>query len=111
LRRYGTLRRLRRRRRVTVNEKLVKVDGYKKWLFAAIEIKSKLLLGLNVFSCHGSDPMAAFLYRLTENYDNSETEFFGSAGGYRTARPRYDLAGHLNYKAQNHIENWFQTVT
>jgi hypothetical protein len=45
--------------------------------------------------------MAAFLYRLTENYDNSETEFFGSAGGYRTARPRYDLAGHLNYKGQN----------
>ena len=53
----------------------------------------------------------AFLHRLTEKHDVSETEFLVDAGGYLTALARHELSGQLNYTHRNHIEKWFQTVT
>jgi hypothetical protein len=45
-----------RRRRVAVDEKQIEADGEKKSLYAAIDIGSKLLLDVGVFSCCGTDP-------------------------------------------------------
>ena len=45
--------------RVDVDDKQIEVDGEKKWLYAAIDTDSKLLLEVNVFSRRGIGPMAS----------------------------------------------------
>jgi len=97
--------------RVTVDKKQVKVDGEKKWLYAAIDTDAKLLLKVDVFSRRGTDPAAAFLHRLTEKHDIADTEFLVDDAGYLTALARHELSGQLNYTERNHIEEWFQIVT
>ncbi len=47
---------LRRPRRVAVDGKLIDVDGEKKWLYAAINTESKLLLKINIYSRRETDP-------------------------------------------------------
>ena len=96
--------------RVAVDEKQIKIDGDKKWLYAAIDTDSKLLLEVDVFSRRGPDPAATFLHRLTEKHDVADAEFLVDAGGYLTALARRELSGQLNYSERNHIEKWFQTV-
>jgi len=97
--------------RVAVDEKQIEVDGEKKWLYAAIDIESRLLLEVDVYSRRGRDPAAAFLHRLSEKHDVAETEFLVDGAGYLTALARRELSGHLNYTERNRIEKWFQTVT
>jgi len=97
--------------RVAVDEEQIEVDVEYKWLFAAIDTGSKLLLEIDVFSRRGTDPAAAFLHRLTEKHDLAETEFLVYAGDYLTALARHELSGRLNYRTRNNIEKWFQTVT
>jgi transposase-like protein len=96
-----------RRRQVAVDEKQIEVDGDKKWLYAAVDVDSKLLLEVDVFSRRGTDPAAAFLHRLTEKHDVADREFLVDAGGYLTALSRHDLSGRLDYRIRNHIEKWF----
>ncbi len=115
---------------VAVDEKQIEVDGEKKWLYAAIDTESTLLLEIDIYSrpqnalrsgvrtrrCasrqrRGTDPAAAFLHRLTEKHDIDETEFLVDAGGYLTALARHELSGQLNYSDRNHVEKWFQTVS
>jgi putative transposase len=84
--------------RVAVDEKQITVDGEKKWLYAAIDIESRLLLEIDVFSRRRTDPTAAFLHRLTEKHDVAETEFLVDAVGYLTALARRELSGQLDYR-------------
>ncbi|MFB9811557.1 IS6 family transposase [Haloarcula sebkhae] len=97
--------------RVAVDEKQITVDGEKKWLYAAVDTDSKLLLEVDVFSRRGTDPAAASLHRLTQKHDVAETEFLVDAGGYLTALARRELSGRLDYRTRNHIEKWFLTMT
>jgi len=97
--------------RVAVDEKQIKIDGETKWLYAAVDVESKLLLEVDVFSRRGTDPAAAFLHRLTQKHDVADPVFLVDAGGYLTALPRHDLSGRLDYRLRNPIEKWFQTVT
>ena len=97
--------------RVAVDEKQITVAGETKWLYAAIDTDSKLLLEVNVFSRRGIGPASAFLHRLTQKHDVSDAEFLTDAGGYLTASARLDLHGGLNYTERNLIEKCFQTVT
>ena len=97
--------------RVAVDEKQIEVDGEPKWLYAAIDTESKLLLEIDVFGRRGTDPAAAFLHRLTEKHDVSDAEFLVDGGGYLTALARQELSGQLDYRERNHIEKWFQTVS
>jgi transposase-like protein len=96
--------------RVAVDKKQIEVDGEQKWLYAAIDTESKLLLEIDVYSRRGTDPTAAFLHRLTEKHDVTDAEFLVNTGGYLTALFRHDLSGQLDYEERNHIEKWFQTV-
>ncbi|QLH79816.1 IS6 family transposase [Halosimplex rubrum] len=95
--------------RVAVDEKQIEVDD-EKWLYAAIDTDSKLLLEVDAYSRRGTGPEAAFLHRLTEKHNVSETEFLVEAGGYLAPLARHELSGHLDYSDRNHIEKWFQTV-
>jgi transposase-like protein len=45
--------------RVVVDEKQIGVDGEKKWLSAAIDNNSKLLLEVDLYNRRGTDPAAA----------------------------------------------------
>jgi len=87
------------------------VDGEMKWLYAAVDTESKLLLEIDVHSRRGIVPAGAFLHHLTEKHDVSDTEFLVDGGGYLTAIFRHELNGQLNYTERNHIEKWFQTVS
>jgi putative transposase len=97
--------------RVAVDEKQITVDGETKWLYAAIDTDSKLLLEVDVYSRRGTDPAAAFLHRLTTKHEVNDTEFLVDGAGYLTALARRFLSGQLNYSTRNHIEKWFQTVS
>lgn len=52
------------------------VDRDKKWLYAAIDTESKLLLEVDVFSGCGTDPVTAFLYSLIEETPSSTPSFW-----------------------------------
>jgi transposase-like protein len=86
------------------------VDGEKKWLYAAIDVESKLLLEVDVTSRRETDPAAAFLESLAEPHDLDDTEFLVDGMGYLSALARHCLSGQFDYNDRNHIERWFQTV-
>ena len=96
--------------RVAVDETAVKINGEWSWLYATINIDSKLLLGVDLFERHGTDPATEFPRQLTEKYDLSNTEFLVDGYGYLTALFRLDLSGHLDYVDRNLIEKWFHTL-
>ena len=96
--------------RVAIGEKQITVDGERKWLYAAVDTDSKLLLDIEVFSRRGTDPASAFLHRLTAKHEVVDTEFLVDAGRYLTALARRELSGQLNYSKRNLVEKLFQTV-
>ncbi len=96
--------------RVAVDETAVKINGEWSWLYAAIDIESKLILDVALFGRHGTDPAAAFLQKLHEKHDLSEAEFLADQFGYRTALSRVGLSGRVNYTDRNLIEKWFHTL-
>ena len=46
-------------KRVAVDETAVKINGEWSWLYAAIDLDTKLILGVDLFGTHGTDPAAA----------------------------------------------------
>jgi transposase-like protein len=62
--------------RVAVDEKRIEIDGEEKWLYAAIDTESKLLLEIDVYSRRGIGPAAAFLHRLTGKHDCRTPSFW-----------------------------------
>jgi putative transposase len=96
--------------RVAVDETAVKINGEWSWVYAAIDIETKLLLDVALFGQRGTDPAAAFLHRLTEKHDLSDATFLVDGFGYLTALSRIGLSGHLDYTDRNHIEKWFHTL-
>jgi putative transposase len=96
--------------RVAVDETAVTIGTDQHWLYAAIDIETKLLLGVRISERRGTDPAAAFLGQLAEKHDFSETTFLVDGMGYLTALARCDLRGHLDYVDRNLIEKWFQTL-
>jgi putative transposase len=96
--------------RVAVDETAIKINGEWSWLYAAIDIETKLILDVQLFGRHGTDPAAAFLDGLCEKHDLSETVFLVDGYGYQTALARLGLSGRLDYVDRNLIEKWFQTL-
>ncbi|QRV17817.1 IS6 family transposase (plasmid) [Haloterrigena salifodinae] len=96
--------------RVAVDETAVKINGDRSWMYAAIDLDTKLILDVELFGRRGTDPAAAFLHGLTEKHDLSDAEFLVDGYGYLTALSRLGLSGHLDYVDRNHIEKWFHTL-
>ncbi len=95
--------------RIAVDETAVKINGKWSWLYAAIDLDTKLILDAQLFGHHGTDPAAAFLYGLREKHDLSEAVFLVDQFGYRTALDRLGLNGRVDYTDRNLIEKWFHT--
>ena len=96
--------------RVAVDETAVKINGELSCLYAAIDLDSKLLLGVDLFERRGTDPATEFLRQLTEKHDLSDTEFLVDGYGYLTALFRLGLSGHLDYVDRNPIEKWIHIL-
>ena len=96
--------------RVAVDETAIKINGELSWLYAAIGIETKLILDVQLFGRHGTDPAAAFLAGLREKHDLSDATFLVEQFGYRTALYRLDLNGLVDYTDRNLIEKWFHTL-
>lgn len=96
--------------RVAVDETAIKINGEWSWLYAAIDIDTKLILDVQLFGRHGTDPAAAFLHRLREKHDLSDATFLVDQFGYRTALARLGLNGRVDYTDRNRIEKWFHTL-
>ena len=96
--------------RVAVDETAVKINGELSWLYAAIDLDTKLILDVQLFGHHGTDPAAAFLHGLREKHDLSEAVFLVDQFGYRTALARLGLTGQVDYTDRNLIEKWFHTL-
>ena len=96
--------------RVAVDETAVKINGHWSWVYAPTNLDSRLIFDVAVFGRRGTDPAAAFLYRITEKHDLSETVFLVDGYGYPTALSRVGLSGQLDYVDRNPIEKWFHTL-
>jgi putative transposase len=81
--------------RVAVDEKFIEVDDDKMWLYGAIDIKSKLLLEVDLFSRRGTDPAAAFLYHLIEKW-------------FQTMTIRNDRFHSFCQGSQSYIKRWLR---
>nr|WP_303299599.1 IS6 family transposase [Haloferax alexandrinus] len=97
-------------KRVAVDETAVKVNDEWSWLYSAIISETKLILDVELFGRHGTDPGAAFLHRLSEKHDLSDAVFLVDGYGYQTAISRLGLSGWLDYVERNLIEKWFHTL-
>ena len=91
--------------RVAVDETAITIGTDRHWVSAAIDLETKLLLGVSVSRRRGTDPAAEFLGQLAEKHDVSEPTFLVDGMGYPTALARCDLRGHLDYAMRNLIEN------
>jgi transposase-like protein len=58
------------------------------WLYAAIDVETKLLPGAVISERRRTDPAAEFLGQLAENHDVSETRILVDWMGYLTALAR-----------------------
>jgi len=97
--------------RVAVAETAVEINGEWSWLYAAIDVDTKRLLDVESFSRRGTNPAAAFLHRLGEKHDRSETASLVDGFGYRTAISRSGSNGRVDYVDRNTIGQWFRTLT
>jgi len=79
-------------------------------LYATIDLDTKLILDVELFGRHGTDPAAAFLHRLREKHDLFHAVFLINQCSYRTAIARLGLNGRVNYADRNLIEKWFHTL-
>lgn len=62
-------------KRVAVDETVIKINGEWSWLYAAIDLETRLILDVQLFGRHGTDPAAAFLHGLLKN-TTSRTQCF-----------------------------------
>ena len=97
-------------KRVAVDETAVKINGEWSRLYAAIDLDTKLILGVDLFGRHGTDSAAAFLHGLSEKHDLSEAVFLVDGFVYQTALAQLGLSGRRDYTDRNLIEKWFQTL-
>ena len=98
--------------RIAVDEKQIQLEeGEKAWLYAAIDIDSKVVLHARLSQRRGTEPAMTFLRELKEKHRVADAEFFVDGMGYLTALAETDLTGDLNYSERNLVEKLFQTYT
>ena len=98
--------------RIAVDEKQIQLEEERKvWLYAAIDVDSKLVLHARLSQNRGTDPATTFLRELKEEHRVSDAEFLVDGMGYLTALAKTDLLGDLNYSERNIVEKLFQTYT
>jgi len=67
-----------------------------------------LILGVDLFGRHGTDPAAAFLHGLSEKHELSKAVFLVDGFGYQTALARLGLSGRRDYTDRNQSKSGFR---
>ncbi len=80
--------------RLAIDVTAVKINGDWSWVYDAIGLDSWLILDVEIIGQQGTDLGAAFLHKLTEKHDLSETIFLVGGYGYLTFLYRLGLSGH-----------------
>jgi putative transposase len=96
--------------RVTVDKTAVRINGDLCWVYIAIELNTELILNVQIFRRHGTNPAAAFLHRLRETHDCANTTFLTDSFGYRTALNRLGLSGRVGHTDRNLIKKGFHAL-
>lgn len=60
---------------IEFDETAVKIGIQQHWLYAAIDVEMKLLLGVRISDRRGTDPAAVFLSQLAEKHDLFDATF------------------------------------
>jgi len=98
--------------RIAVDEKQIQLEEERKgWLYAAIDVDSKVVLHARLSQHRGTEPATTFLRELKEEHRVCDAEFLVDGMGYLTALARTNLTGDLNYSERNIVEKLFQTYT
>ena len=98
--------------RVAVDEKQIQLEEEQQvWLYAAIDVDSKVVLHARLSQHRGTEPATTFLRELKEEHRVCDAEFLVDGMGYLTALARTDLTGDLNYSERNIVEKLFQAYT
>ena len=98
--------------RIAVDEKQIRLEEERKvWLYAAIDIDSKVVLHARLSQHRGTEPATTFLRELKEEHRIGDAEFLVDGMGYLTALAKTDLLGDLNYTDRNIVKKLFQTYT
>ena len=98
--------------RAAVDEKQVQLEEKQKvWLYAAIDVDSKVVLHARLSQRRRTETATTFLRELEEEHRVSDAEFLVDGMGYLTALAKTDLLGGLNYSERNVVEKLFQTYT
>ncbi len=98
--------------RVAVDEKQIQLgEEEKAWLYAVIDVETKVVLHARLSQNRGTDPATTFLKELKEEHRVGDAEFLVDAMGYLTALAKTDLSGHYDYSERNIVEKLFQTYT
>ena len=98
--------------RIAVDEKQIQLEEEQKaWLYAAIDVDSKVVLHARLSQDRGPEPAATFLRELKEEHRVAAAVFLVDGMGYLTALAKTDLTGDLNYSERNLVEKLFQTYT
>ena len=98
--------------RIAVDEKQIQLEEEQQvWLYAAIDVDSKVVLHARLSQHRGTEPATTFLRELKEEHCVGNAEFLVDGMGYLTALARTNLTGDLNYSERNIVEKLFQTYT
>ena len=98
--------------RVAVDEKQIQLEEEEKaWLYAAIDVDSKVVLHAQLSRNRGTEPATTFFRELKEEHRVADAEFLVDGMGYLTALAKTDLTGDLNFTERNIVEKLFQTYT
>ncbi|ELK54574.1 transposase [Haloferax sp. BAB-2207] len=65
-----------------LDETAVTINGEWSWLYAVINIDTKVILEVALFKHHRTNLAAAFIYGVCEKHDCSETALLADTFGY-----------------------------
>ena len=98
--------------RIVVDETEIQLENEQNaWLYAAIDVDTKVVLHARLSWHRGRDPAEEFLRELKEKHRVSHAEFLVDGMGYLTALARTDLSGEFRYTDSNIVEKLSQTYT
>ena len=71
--------------KIAIDETAAKISGEWSWVYAAIDVETKLILDVELFGQHSTGSAAAFLHGLRKKHDLSVAELPVDRFGYPTA--------------------------
>ena len=92
--------------RVTVDEKQIQLEEeWKVWLYAAIDVDSKVVLHARISRNRGTEPALTFLRELKEEHRVSDAEFLVDGMGYLTALAKTTFSAILTTPSATLLRN------